>query len=202
MRYKSYFFGYNIFINLWIIPEVQSTIQLAREIVGKRKSSYFNRLPLEISLLVAEIICRIDYTRSDIKNMRNMLSVFTLNLPDAFWRSRLQSKRDLFFEVDLLENETDPVDWQVLWLGLMDLLCAKWYNSSGLTHRERLVGLIKGIIANFNKFERDILLGDIITGYLVLSCFGISSYGTLVHAQRRKIKYVCYWGSIHAHMTN
>ncbi|KOS36354.1 hypothetical protein ACN38_g12913 [Penicillium nordicum] len=120
--------------------------------------------------------------------MRNMLSVFTLNLPDAFWRSRLQSKRDLFFEVDLLENETDPVDWQVLWLGLMDLLCAKWYNSSGLTHRERLVGLIKGIIANFNKFERDILLGDIITGYLVLSCFGISSYGTLVHAQRRKIK--------------
>jgi hypothetical protein len=76
-----------------------------------------------------------------------MLSVFALELPHAFWRSRLQSKRELFFEVDLLE--TDSVDWQLLWLGLMGLLSDKWYSSSGLANRERLVGQIKRIIANF-----------------------------------------------------
>ncbi|KAJ5952397.1 uncharacterized protein N7479_010810 [Penicillium vulpinum] len=42
------------------------------------------RLPLEISLQVAEIICPIIYAQSDVQNMRNMLSVFALNLPDAF----------------------------------------------------------------------------------------------------------------------
>ncbi|CAP74185.1 hypothetical protein PCH_Pc14g00440 [Penicillium rubens Wisconsin 54-1255] len=100
---ESYVRGCDIFVNPWIIPELQSTIQLAQNMVGKRKSSYLNRLPLEISLLVAEIICPIIYTQSDVQKIRNMLSVLALNLPDAFWRSRLQSKRDLFFEVDLLD---------------------------------------------------------------------------------------------------
>lgn len=152
VRCESYVRGCDIFVNPWIIPELQSTIQLAQNMVGKRKSSYLNRLPLEISLLVAEIICPIIYTQSDVQNIRNMLSVFALNLPDAFWRSRLQSKRDLFFEVDLLE--TDSVDWQLLWLGLMGLLCDKWYNSSGLAHREWLLGPIRGIIANFHQIRQ------------------------------------------------
>jgi hypothetical protein len=147
VRCESYVRGCDIYVNPWIIPELQNTIQLAQNMVGKRKSSYLNRLPLEISLLVAEIICPIIYTQSDVQNMRNMLSLFALNLPDAFWRSRLQSKRDLFFEVDLLE--TDSVDWQLLWLGLMGLLSDKWYSSSGLAHRERLLGPIREIIANF-----------------------------------------------------
>jgi hypothetical protein len=147
MRYENYFYGCDIFVNPWIIPELQNTIQLAQDMVGKRKSSYLNRLPFEISFLVAETICPIIYTQSDVQNMRNMLSVFALNLPDAFWRSRLQSKRDLLFEVDLLE--THSVDWQLLWLGLMGLLSDKWYNSSGLAHRERLLGPIREIIANF-----------------------------------------------------
>jgi hypothetical protein len=147
VRCESYVRGCDVFVNPWIIPELQNAIQVAQNMVGKRKSSYLNKLPLEISLLVAEIICPIIYTQSDVQNMRNMLSVFALNLPDAFWRSRLQSKRDLFFEVDLLE--TDSVDWQLLWLGLMGLLSDKWYNSSGLAHRERLLGPIREIIANF-----------------------------------------------------
>ncbi|KAJ5415914.1 hypothetical protein N7465_004609 [Penicillium sp. CMV-2018d] len=146
VKCESYVRGCDIFVNPWIIPELQSIIQLAQN-RGKRKSSYLNRPPLEISLLVAEIICPIIYTQSDVQNMRNMLSVFALNLPDAFWRSRLQSKRDLFFEVDLLE--TDSVDWQILWLGLMDLLSDKWYTSSGLAHREKVLGPIREIIAIF-----------------------------------------------------
>ena len=152
VRCESYVRGCDIFVNPWIIPELQSTIQLAQNMVGKRKSSYLNRLPLEISLLVAEIICPIIYTQSDVQKIRNMLSVLALNLPDAFWRSRLQSKRDLFFEVDLLE--TDSVDWQLLWLELMGLLCDKWYNSSGLAHREWLLGPIRGIIANFHQIRQ------------------------------------------------
>ena len=147
VRCESYYYGCDIFVNPWIIPELQNTIQLAQKTVGKRKSSYLSRLPLEISLLVAEIICPVIYTQSDVQNLGNMLSVFALNFPDAFWTSRLQTKRDLFFEVDLLE--IDSLDWQLLWLGLMDLLSDKWYNSSGLAHRERLLGPISGIIANF-----------------------------------------------------
>lgn len=149
VRCESYVRGCDIFVNPWIIPELQNIIQHAQNMVGKRKSSYLNRLPLEISLLVAEIICPIIYTQSAVQDMRNMLSVFALNLPNGFWGSRLQSKRDLFFEVDLLE--TASVDWQLLWLGLMDLLSDKWYNSSGLAHRERILVPIREIIANFQQ---------------------------------------------------
>ncbi|CAI7677864.1 unnamed protein product [Penicillium manginii] len=146
LRCEEYPFGCDIYVNPWIIPELQDKIRLAKNMVETRKSSYLNRLPLEISLLVAEIICPVIYTQSDVQNLRNMLSLFVLNLPDTFWRSRLQSNRDLFFEVDLLE--TDSVDWQLLWLELMGLLSDKWYSSSGLAHREKLLGPIKGIIAN------------------------------------------------------
>lgn len=146
-RYESYAYGCDIFVNPWIIPELQNIIQLAQNTIEKRKSS----------LRMAEIICPITYTQSDVQNMHNMLSVFALNLPDAFWRSRLQSKRDLFFEVDLLE--TDSVDWQLLWLGLMGLLSDKWYNSSGLAHREQLLGPIRGIIANFQEIRHGHLAG-------------------------------------------
>lgn len=149
VRWEWYYFGCDIYVNPWIIPELQNTIQLAQNMVGKSKSSYLNILPLEISLLVAELICPIIYTQSDVHDMRNMLSVFELGLPDAFWRSRLQSKRDLFFEVDLIES--DSVDWQHLWLGLMNLLSDEWYMCSGLAHRERVLKSIKGIIANFQK---------------------------------------------------
>lgn len=152
LRCKLYHHGCDIYVNPWIIPELQNTIQLAQTMIEERKSSYLNRLPLEISLLVAEIICPIIYTQADVQNMRNMLSVFVLNFPDTFWRSRLLSKRELFFEVDLLE--TDSVDWQFLWLGLMALLSDKRYNSSGLAHRERILGPIREIIANFQKIGK------------------------------------------------
>jgi hypothetical protein len=144
VRYESYSHGCDIYINPWLVPEVHSAIQLAKEMVGKRKSSYFRRLPLEICLKVAEMVCPIGYTHFDMQNMRNMSSVFALDLPEAFWRRRLL-KRDLFFELDLLE--TGSVDWQVLWLGLMGLLSDKWYNSSGLANRERVLRSIRGIIA-------------------------------------------------------
>lgn len=144
VRCDWYYRGCDIFINPWIIPELQDIIQIAQNMVGKYKSFYLDRIPLEISLLVAEIICPVNYTQFDVQNMSNMLSVFALNLPDAFWRSRLQSKRDLLFEVDF--RDPDSVDWQFLWLGFMGLLCDKWYSSSGLAHREQLLGSIRGII--------------------------------------------------------
>ncbi|KAJ5775524.1 uncharacterized protein N7511_000535 [Penicillium nucicola] len=146
-RFEGYIFNCDIMVNPWTIPELQEAIQRAHNVVGKRNSSCVNRPPLEISLLVAEIICPVIYTQTDVQNLRNMLSTFALNLPDAFCRSRLQSKQDLLFEVDL--RETDSVDWQVLWLELMGLVSDKWYKSSGLAHREQLLGLIREIIANF-----------------------------------------------------
>ncbi|KAJ5746191.1 hypothetical protein N7520_011373 [Penicillium odoratum] len=130
-KYPEYAHGCDIHRSPWVVPEVQNIIKLARAQRRDRKSPDLNKLPLEICLLVLDIICPLDFTQRDVQSTSNMLSVFVLNVPEFFWRSRLQANHDLFFEVDCVRDH-DSLDWQCLWLGLMDLLADHtWFISSG-----------------------------------------------------------------------
>ncbi|KAJ5108970.1 hypothetical protein N7456_005645 [Penicillium angulare] len=133
----------------WIVPEVQRAIESARRgmVKARNMNSYLTRLPLEIVLLVVEILCPSEYTRFDIENTQNMISAFALDLPRSYWKRRLQSYRPLFFELDLLtEADSDALDWQILVLKLMGLLKDKdGYICSGLQGRHRLLKPIQRI---------------------------------------------------------
>ncbi|CAI7579828.1 unnamed protein product [Penicillium pancosmium] len=153
--------GINVYLSPWIVPEIQKAIKLARDQRAQAsltKSSYLGRLPIEVFLLVIEIICPFKYTRIDISNVRNLLCVFDLEVPECFWKSRVQPHRHLFFELDLFEEEDyDSLGWQFLWLGFMDLVAdtRDWEEaeSSGLTNRGRVLEQIQGIITKFHELN-------------------------------------------------
>ena len=90
-RYEFYYHGCDLYRDPWIVPEVRNAIKLAQQTgENTRCSSRLSILPLEVCLLITEIICPFEYSHSDVENTRDMLSVFGWTLPDWFWRSRLQ----------------------------------------------------------------------------------------------------------------
>ncbi|KAJ5212361.1 uncharacterized protein N7498_004007, partial [Penicillium cinerascens] len=138
--------GYDdIYQNPLATPAVQKAIDIAK--VEAERSDYCLRktsFPLEISVLIAEWVCPLNYTENDINNTKNMLLAFQWKLPDFFWRARLNEF--LFVELDELKKAKFPVDWQVLRLGLMRLVSdRKWYLASGLGDRERVLGIMVDI---------------------------------------------------------
>lgn len=141
-------YGYDIQQNPLVVPEVQKAIDRARTIKKGCLKSRFCKAPLDVAIMIAEWTCPIEYTTSDVKNTRNMLFAFQWRLPDWFWQSRL--KGHSFFELDKLRDAHFSIDWQALWLDLLCLLSdQKWYGSSGLANRERVLKLMNGIKANF-----------------------------------------------------
>jgi hypothetical protein len=161
VAYTKYAYGCDIHRSPWVVPEVQNIIKSARvqrrdrkkSYLNKTPISYLNRLPLGICLLVLEVICPPDFTQCDVQDTRSLLSVFALDAPESFWRSRLQNNRDLFFELDRVRNH-DSLDWQYVWLGFMDLLVDHtWFISSGLATRKRALRSIKPSASNFEKLR-------------------------------------------------
>ncbi|KAJ5670079.1 uncharacterized protein N7477_005442 [Penicillium maclennaniae] len=134
--------GCDIYQNPLIIPAVQKAIEVAK-VEAEHSKFYFRNFsfPLEISLLISECVCPINHTENDIKDIKNLLLTFQWQLPDFFWRLRLNE--DLFIELGELKKTKSSVDWQVLRLGLMSLVAnRKWYVSSGLGNRERVLGIM------------------------------------------------------------
>ena len=130
------------------MPEVQRAIESARKTKKERVQSRYSDVPLEVAIMIAELICPVDYTPADLKNTRNMLSVLQWTLPDWFWKRRL--KEEIFIELNSLREANCSIDWQGLRLDLMGLVFDKnWYVFSGLPNRERVLGLMTGIKSNF-----------------------------------------------------
>ena len=130
-----------------LVPKVRQALDCAyfeslRQSKG-RISSRFSDIPLEVAILIAEWVCLVKYTLSDIKNTGNMLLVFGWNLPNWFWQGRVDER--LFIELDELKKVRSPVGWQ-LRLNLMCLVVHRTESrsSSGLASRERVM---KGILA-------------------------------------------------------
>jgi hypothetical protein len=69
--------------------------------------------------------------------------VFGWELPEWFWRARLNSHLHLFFfELDKTSKIRSPADWQ-LWLNLMSLVADRSrFVSTGLANRERVLGVM------------------------------------------------------------
>lgn len=129
-------FGCDIYQNPVVIPALQEVITRAN--TGDSIYPHFSKLPLEVIILISEWVCPTDYDLDDVENIRNMLFAFQWNLPDWFWRRRLQE--DLFFELDILRKSSSPVNWQMLGLGLMGLVSDRtWYTTRGLANRERIL---------------------------------------------------------------
>lgn len=75
------------------------------------KSSGPSKLPLDIRLLIIDLLTDID--------IRNALKAFGWIIPDAYWKARLPTK--IVFELDKI-NDNTTVDWKSLCLKLEEML--------------------------------------------------------------------------------
>jgi hypothetical protein len=88
-------YGCDIYQSPLVIGAVQKAILKAKEDALRSSSTrsitplrHFINLPFEIAILIAEIICPVNYTLFQVNDTREMLSVFKWSLPDWFWRRR------------------------------------------------------------------------------------------------------------------
>ncbi|KAJ6092226.1 hypothetical protein N7467_004195 [Penicillium canescens] len=139
-------YGCDFFLSPLVVGAVQEAIIRAKEENLRFASTKaivplcrFSGLPLEIAVLIAELVCPVQYTPNDVNDMREMLLAFRWKLPDWFWRKRWS--KHLFIELGA-KGGTAPVDW-LLWLNLLGLVSdPDWFRYSGLANRERVVGII------------------------------------------------------------
>lgn len=145
--------GCNIFQNPLVVPEVQKAIGRAKH--STRQNCLlprFHRISLDNAALIAEQVCPVNYTKSDVENTRSMLFAFQWTLPDWFWQRRCHE--DFVFELDDLRKGNSPVDWQALWLDQMSLLADReWYLSSGLGNRERVLSSMNPVKLAFHAMR-------------------------------------------------
>ncbi|KAL4935292.1 hypothetical protein BDV06DRAFT_228965 [Aspergillus oleicola] len=96
------------------------------------------RLPLEIQVLIVDLIYARPFCRERVEDMRNFLEAVYWTLPSSYWIPRCNPS--LVFEVQDLVDGGKPVDWAALCLGLEELhLNPNWYCNSGLNHRRRVL---------------------------------------------------------------
>lgn len=73
-----------------------------------------------------------------------MLSAFQWRLPDTYWQPRCRYR--LVFEIEDLIEAGSRVDWQLICLGLEELLFNRfWYANSGLRNQARIIQLVDKI---------------------------------------------------------
>jgi hypothetical protein len=147
----------DFFQNPLVVPAIQEAIDCAK-IERYSPSSCFSALPLELALLICQWICSVtEYTHADIKDTRNILLLFGWELPEGFWRARLNGV--LFFELNKLSKAGFTLDWQPC-LNLMNLVAdGRRSVSTGLANRERVLELIFALdrtYTNWLKNELDL----------------------------------------------
>lgn len=136
----------NTYLSPLVIPEVQSAIECAKKINNRSIIPCLTNLPLEISLLIMELVCPMYYTKTDVEDTRSILSAFQWVLPRSFWEVRLRNHERLLFELKSLKNMSS-ISWQSLCLDMMALLRdSDRYISSGLATRERVLRSIDDIL--------------------------------------------------------
>jgi len=134
-----------------IIPEIQNAIERVNNTKSNGTSFEFTKLPLELRIMIVELVCPLEYEESDLQCTRNMLSAFGWILPESFWRSRFPLNDRLIFELSSYRG-TGLASWQSICLELVSLLRDREkFVSSGLQNRERVIGIIDGILGVMEK---------------------------------------------------
>ncbi|PLB55680.1 hypothetical protein P170DRAFT_344994 [Aspergillus steynii IBT 23096] len=132
--------------NPGIIFDIQQVIKNAYSAFGRRFATcgdhLAHQIPVELAIMIVDLIRKAPgYGLEDIKSTRNMLSAFGWSLPDTYWQSRCRNR--LIFEVEDLIEAGSKVDWQLVCLGLEELLFDHhWYFKGGLRNRGRILQLI------------------------------------------------------------
>jgi len=155
-----YIYGSNIYHSPLIVSEIQNAIKLSKDIKANSTSDFIG-LPLELRIMITELVCPVDSQESDVQNTFNMLLAFGWILPKSFWelRSRVNERWRYRLRIDerrlLLELNSPNISsatWQSICLVLMPLLRdQEKFVSSGLANRERVMFLIDGILKKMKK---------------------------------------------------
>lgn len=134
---------WDMYRNPFVVPAIHEAID-CKKMERYPPSSCFSNLPLEIALLICQLVCPVtDYTEDDIKDTKSLLLVFGWELPEWFWRARLNCR--LFFELEKMRKAGSPVCWQS-WLNLMNLVADRSrFVSTSLANRERIMGVMRDL---------------------------------------------------------
>lgn len=114
-------------------------------------STRFSTLPMDVAVLIAEMVCPLEYDLDDVKDTENLVSISQWRLPRSFWCLRLDE--NILFELKELKGSKALLDWQLLRLALMRLVADESsYISKGLKLRaramERMYGIKKMYLTN------------------------------------------------------
>jgi hypothetical protein len=153
--------------NPLVIPRIRSAISLAERTVTRTRcakssalkaiqstlsmesSHPMNTLPLDIAVMIAELLCPVVYHEYQAATLRDFLSIFQWTLPECFWRSRVDE--GLFFELeDLRKSDINTsIDWQALRLELMQIYGYRLRYRTGWAIRIQVLGTLIKLLAAY-----------------------------------------------------
>lgn len=131
---------------LFIMPGIQEVMIRAKtENYQPTSCSSFDILPYELRVLICDFICPItDYTVSDVRNLRSLLSGFGWELPKGFWRVRLDEP--FFFELKHYEKEQSADSkTRIEFMRLVPMRNRKSLNYRGLVVFGQIPGIMRAL---------------------------------------------------------
>ncbi|KAE8382913.1 hypothetical protein BDV26DRAFT_287962 [Aspergillus bertholletiae] len=112
--------------------------------VNLRGNSVILDLPLDIAILVIDLIFKRPRCRERLSDINSLLEALQWKLPDTYWKARCEYW--FLFEIDDLIKENRAVNWKRLCLAMEELLLDKiWYCNSGLKARQQALMSLEGI---------------------------------------------------------
>lgn len=75
---------------------------------------------MDIAVLIADLVCPVNYSLKDVRDIEILVSISQWRLPQSFWSLRLDEIA--IFELKPLKSSKTLVNWQLLRLALMRLV--------------------------------------------------------------------------------
>jgi hypothetical protein len=99
---------------------------------------------MDIAVLIADLVCPVNYSLKDVRDIEILVSISQWRLPQSFWSLRLDEIA--IFELKPLKSSKTLVNWQLLRLALMRLVVDETSPvSGGLLIRAQTMRRMEGI---------------------------------------------------------
>jgi hypothetical protein len=128
------------------IPGIGETINRFQFLSFMRPGvvSTFSQLSMDIAVLIADLVCPVNYSLKDVRDIEILVSISQWRLPQSFWSLRLDEIA--IFELKPLKSSKTLVNWQLLRLALMRLVVDETSPvSGGLLIRAQTMRKMEGI---------------------------------------------------------